>query len=100
MDWYKWMWTHIGGRPWTYILRDVWDNCEFVWIVGLVVLGVWLGKHADWMLVLIIWGAWAVGYIMGHLFWGTPHISGQTGDDNGSTGDRRRADRDRHADPD
>jgi hypothetical protein len=37
---YKWLWSEIGGRPWTYILRDAWDNAEFFWIVGLVSLGI------------------------------------------------------------
>jgi hypothetical protein len=77
---YKVLWAKIGGRPWTYILRDAWDDYEFFWIVGLVSLGIWLGHIFTWQAVLKGWLIFSVGYIAGHLFWGTPHIPGQGGD--------------------
>lgn len=85
MDWrrfwsnpYKWgLWKWIGGRPWTFILRDFWHKFEFVWIVGLVSLGVWLGHNFDWWAILIGWLVFSIGYIGGHLFWGKDYHEGQ-----------------------
>jgi len=77
---YKWLWSHIGGRPWTYIIRDGWHEYEFFWIVGLVSLGVWMGHNYDWKSVLIGWLIFSVGYVGGHLFWGTPWKKGEGGD--------------------
>jgi len=74
---YKALWSRIGGRPWTYILRDWWDDYEFFWIVGLVGLGIWLGHSFTWQTVLKGWLIFSVGYIAGHLFWSTPHIPRQ-----------------------
>jgi hypothetical protein len=80
MSWYKWIWSHIGGRPWTYIIRDAWHKIEFIWIIGLVSLGIWLGHTFDWTTVLIGWLIFSAGYIAGHLFWGTPYVPGQGGE--------------------
>jgi len=78
---YKWgLWHWIGGRPWTYILRDVWAKCEFVWIVGLVSLGVWLGHQFDWKTIMVGWLIFSAGFLFGHLFWGKEYIPNQKGD--------------------
>ena len=74
---YKWWWSKIGGRPWTYILRDWWDDYEFFWIVGLVSLGIWLGHAFTWQPVLKGWLIFSVGYTAGHLFWGKEYIPNQ-----------------------
>ncbi len=76
---YKWWWQRLGGRPWTFILRDLWHKFEFIWIVGLISLGVWMGHHFDWKIVLEILGIFALGYLLGHLFWGKEYIPGQQG---------------------
>lgn len=81
---YKWgLWHWIGGRPWTFIIRDLWHKFEFVWIVGLVSLGVWLGHLFDWRTILIGWLVFSAGYIGGHLFWARPYIPGQGTDKEG-----------------
>jgi len=80
MDWYKVLWSKIGGRPWTYILRDLWHKAEVVWIILLVSLGVWLGHHFDWLTVLEILGVFTIGFIFGHLFWGKDYIPSQRGE--------------------
>jgi hypothetical protein len=80
MNIYKALWRRIGGRPWTYILRDCWGDSGFFWIVGLVSLGIWLGHVYPWDTVLKGWLVFSAGYIGGHLFWGTRHIPGQRGD--------------------
>jgi hypothetical protein len=52
---YKWLWTHIGGRPWTYIIRDSWMQNPIYWLIALLGLGI----------------------LAGHLFWGTPLVPHQ-----------------------
>lgn len=54
---YKWLWTHIGGRPWTYIIRDSYHNHPIIWLGVAVSLGI----------------------LLGHLFFGTPYIPNQGG---------------------
>ena len=76
---YKALWSRVGGRPWTYILRDTWHKLEGIWIIGLIAVGALLGH---WLWELIFWFllVFALGYIAGHLFWGTRYIPGQRGD--------------------
>jgi len=73
---YKALWSKIGGRPWTYILRDTWYRFEGLWIIGLVAIGAILG-HWLWELILWFLLVFALGYIAGHLFWGTKYIPNQ-----------------------
>ena len=79
MNAYKWLYmlTPIK-RPFTYWLRDLWYRAEFVWIIGLIAVGVWMGHHLDWIEVLRILGIFTVGYIFGHLFW-SKYIPNQQG---------------------
>lgn len=77
---YKWIWSRIGGRPFTYIIRDCWHKYEFFWLIGLVSLGVWLGHIYNWKTILIGWLIFSLGYLAGHLFWGTPYKENQQGD--------------------
>jgi len=87
MDWKKWLsydpykkiWCFFG-RPFTYILRDLWHKAEFVWITGLIALGVCIGHHYDWIIVLKIMGVFTLGYVAGHLFWGKNYVENQQGD--------------------
>ena len=80
MDPYRWLWSRIGGRPWTYILRDAWARLEFVWIVGLVSLGIWLGHSYEWRQVMVGWLVFSIGYLGGHLFWGKKYIPDEKGE--------------------
>jgi len=75
-DPYKKLWFWVG-RPFTFILRDVWHKAEFVWIIGLVSLGVWMGHNFDWLIVLKIMSIFTVGFIFGHLFWAKDYIPDQ-----------------------
>ena len=91
MNWRKWMgfnlykklWSLIGGRPWTYQIRDLWHKAEFVWIIGLVSVGVWMGHNFDRLYVLKIMGIFTIGFIFGHLFWAKRYIPGQGTDKEG-----------------
>lgn len=44
---YRVLWTWIGGRPWTYIIRDTWADHPLRWIFGLLFAGTVLG-HLFW----------------------------------------------------
>ena len=76
---YKWLWSHIGGRPWTYIWRDIYHEAE--WLIQTVwfATGVAVGIYFSWKLALIMWAIYTYGYINGHFFWGTPWIKRQRG---------------------
>ena len=76
---YKTLWQAIGGRPWTYIMRDIWHKYEGLCIIILVTLGALLG-HWLWPLAFWLLLIFAIGYIAGHLFWGTKYIPDQTGE--------------------
>ena len=79
MGFYKFLWSRIGGRPWTYILRDFWHKVEGLCIIALVAGGAVMG-HLIWGDILKLLLAFALGYIGGHLFWGNEYIPGQKGD--------------------
>ncbi len=76
---YKWLWSRVGGRPWTYIYRDLWHKYEWFpqmqWLFTGAV-GYWLG---GWKGLLIAVGIYTFGYINGHFFWGKKYIKGQQG---------------------
>ena len=83
-DIYKAIWSHIGGRPWTFILRDAWYKIEGLWIIGLVAVGALLG-HWWWHIIPRLLLAFALGYVCGHLFWGKDYVPGQRVEDVEST---------------
>jgi len=57
-DLYKKMWSRVGGRPWTYIIRDSYHNHPLLWLAVST----------------------GIGLLLGHIFWGTPWTAGQVGD--------------------
>ncbi|ACZ61458.1 MAG: hypothetical protein QQM50_04215 [Dehalococcoides mccartyi] len=79
MNLYRELWSRIGGRPWTYILRDLWHKYEGLCILALVAGGAFLG-HWLWHSVLWYLLNFTFGYIAGHLFWGKDYIPDQKGD--------------------
>ena len=54
---YKTMWSRVGGRPWTYIIRDSYHRKPLLWLAL----------------------AMGIGILLGHIFWGTPWVPGQLG---------------------
>jgi len=76
---YKWVWSHTTGRPFTYVLRDVYHKVEFIALVSLVFTGFGLSYILDWDWMLIIMAAYSVGFIHGHIFWGTDYLDNQGG---------------------
>ena len=81
MNLYKMLWSKIGGRPWTYIARDVYHKFEYIWLVGLFISGFAVGMSGlvSWKWLLVIMAAYTIGYIHGHFFWGSPYMEGQEG---------------------
>jgi len=82
---YKALWSRIGGRPWTYILRDAWHKLEGLWIIGLVAIGAVMG-HWLWESVFGLLVVFALGYVAGHLFWGRKYIPNQGETNNTNNG--------------
>ncbi|KTB49176.1 hypothetical protein DEALK_00880 [Dehalogenimonas alkenigignens] len=79
MDLYRMLWSRLGGRPWTYILRDLWHRYEWLWIAGLMLGGYFIGKNGfDYLLGRLF--SFTIGYVAGHLFWGKDYVPGQQGD--------------------
>jgi hypothetical protein len=89
MNPYKWLWGRIGGRPWTYIIRDIYHCGEWLMITILILIGILMGKYLSWFIVWLVLGIFTVGYIGGHCFWGTKYIQGQEGENNGGNTDKR-----------
>ena len=81
MNFYRWLWNRIGGRPWTYIARDVYHKFEYIWLVGLFISGFAVGISGlvSWKWLIIIIAVYTIGYIHGHFFWGTPYKENQQG---------------------
>ena len=79
---YKKLWSLIGGRPWTYITRDIYHKFEYVWLVGIFIGGYWVGQSGlvSWKWFLIIMAVYTLGYVHGHFFWGKKYIENQLGD--------------------
>ena len=78
-NWYKKIYTVIGGRPWTYITRDLYHKFEYIWLVGLFISGFAVGISGlvSWKWLLVITAAYTIGYIHGHSFWGTGYVENQ-----------------------
>ena len=78
---YKWgLWHWIGGRPWTYISKDIWHQLEYIMQIAWFFIGVGVYIWLDWFGVLLFIIFYTFGYINGHFFWGKKYIPGQKGD--------------------
>lgn len=73
---YKKLWSAIGGRPWTLILRDIYHKYEIVpqlvwcWFgIGSACI-VFKFNLPIWILA-VAWGVYLFGYLNGHLHWGS-----------------------------
>jgi hypothetical protein len=87
VDWNKWsgfglykkLWSLVGGRPWTYIYRDVWHRYEYVVQAQWFFFGLAVYHFLGWYGAMLFWIFYTLGYINGHFFWGRRYIPGQTG---------------------
>lgn len=80
-DPYKKLWSLVGGRPWTYISRDIYHKVEYLILVSLFAGGYFLGRSGlvSWKWFLVIMAGYTIGFIHGHFFWGNKYIESQKG---------------------
>lgn len=80
-DPYEFLWSRVGGRPWTYISRDIYHKGEYVVLVSLFTGGFFLGLSGlvSWKWFLVLMGVYTIGFIHGHFFWGKKYIEGEQG---------------------
>lgn len=72
-DLYKKLWSLIGKRKWTFIMRDfAYLNPMLMFFLGIGI-GIWLHSWLEWR-DLVIGGACL---LLSHLFWGTKFKKGQ-----------------------
>ena len=76
---YKWWWSKIGGRPWTFIMRDFYHNFEYLSIIGFFALGYFLRPYFTEREFIIAVTVGTVCFLLGHLFWGKKYIPNQKG---------------------
>ena len=76
---YKWLWTRIGGRPWTYIIRDVYHQIEWLSQMTWLVIGGIVGMYFGWPGIGVFIVLYTLGYLNGHFHWGTKYIQNQRG---------------------
>lgn len=71
---YRWgLWHWVGGRKWTYIMRDfAYQNPMLIILIGFA-LGMWLRPYME---LSDLWKFFA-GMLLAHLFWGTKWRKGQ-----------------------
>lgn len=74
---YKWWWSRFGGRPWTFILRDVWHKFEIVPQLWWLMKGAIIYKYFGWAGIGVFIAIYLYGYLQGHLKWGKPYQEGQ-----------------------
>jgi hypothetical protein len=84
MNIYEALWSRIGGRPWTFISRDVWHKLEYIPIVFIFLTAFfigfywprivgWAGEHPIGSMLCGV-AVFTIGYILGHFFWGKKYI--------------------------
>lgn len=83
MNLYKWLWSRIGGRPYTYIYRDIYRKYEYFiqlqWFWTGVAVYWYMGYSTPFKAILVFWVVYTFGYINGHFFYGTKIREGQKG---------------------
>lgn len=65
---YKQIWSRIGGRPWTYIIRDEQKAEPLLFLLiflGLGILLIMLCRKYWWQMLI----AFAAGLLAGHFWW-------------------------------
>lgn len=65
---YRRLWSAVGGRPWTEIIREDQKKAPLVFLVVFLGLGILVGKLTGrywWQLVL----GFLLGIVCGHFWW-------------------------------
>lgn len=79
-EWYKKLWEATTGRPWTFVYRDLWHRYEYFVQLQWVITGCIIGIFFGWKGLGVFWGIYSLGYVMGHISWGTKYIPNQGGE--------------------
>ncbi len=77
---YKKLWSIIGGRPWTFITRDIWHQFEYIMQMAWFFIGIGIYIWIGWFGVLLFIIFYTLGYINGHFFWGKKYMPWQKGE--------------------
>ncbi len=78
---YKWgLWHWIGGRPWTYIWRDIYHRTPIVIQVLWFFIGVGVYHFFGWWGILFWWVIYLFGFLEGHFHWGKKYEPNQQGE--------------------
>ncbi len=80
MNLYKALWSKIGGRPWTYIIRDARQKYPTPWMLGVMIVSGTIGHFLWGWGLLIAFGVLLLGVLWGHLWWGSKWQKGQGGE--------------------
>ena len=70
---YRWLWTKIGGRKWTHIMRDFAYQSPLLLLFLAFGFGLWVRPYVDWD---DLWKA-SLALLIGHVLWGAKWIKGQ-----------------------
>ena len=76
---YKKLWSVIGKRPWTYIMRDFYHKFEYLIIIGFFSIGYFSRPYLTMREFYLITGVGTLCFILGHLFWGRTYKPNQQG---------------------
>ena len=65
---YQRLWSQVGGRPWTEIVRDDQRRTPLLYMLVFLALGILVGKLAAryWWQILL---GFLVGVLCGHFWW-------------------------------
>jgi predicted MFS family arabinose efflux permease len=65
---YRQLWSRVGGRPWTDIVRDEQKKSPLVFLLVFLGLGILTSKMAGkyWWQILV---GFLVGVLCGHFWW-------------------------------
>ena len=64
-SWYRWIYSHWGGKPWTWLVRDYQRKNPLLVMLAFMVLGIILAGTGQW------WGLalFVLGVVIGHFWW-------------------------------
>ena len=65
---YRQLWSRVGGRPWTEIIRDEQKKSPLFFLIAFLALGILFGRLTGkyWWQILI---GFMVGILCGHFWW-------------------------------
>ena len=75
---YRWLWSRVGGRPWTFIIVDAADRHPLPFLLVAFGIGVTVAYLVPWHTLRLAFPAMAFCILLGHLFWRTCYHTGGT----------------------